>query len=519
MVKRKSKHLGIMENKNISNPFAQKGRIITGSTFIGRFESLKAVATNVTDQSMPKNLAIVGYPRIGKSSLAKQGIIEQKTNLIAENKIPVWIDFSKFANREAFFRYLVRYCFDELKKLSLVDDEMQRLYNEAFNQKHWDDLTYCVEKFYEYTVSMRHRFIIILDEFDEARSIFHSNSEAFKMLRELAYDGEKYGVAFVTTSRRSIKEIEVKSDCSSSTFNLIFAKEYLKMYDSQEVLAYFQLYKNIGITLSDIQKESILYYCGGHPYLLASLGFEVVETFKKGVEILDIDNIFSKIRLSFGEYYEQLLDLLKEDKTFEKMLQILFGPIINVTEDDIEELKDTYGLLTEIALPNNDKGLIAFSQHFQGYLQNVGRKIDFWHLWTGLEIAVRELITQIQKKKHQDNWLAVLKSRHQDMFNKAEKIRDEARESYKNENLLYYLDAQPIFEILIGSKSWNDFKDIFGGDKAKIEIQKKIELIVEIRNPYAHSRFSGITPTKVQQAELCCKEILDKINHYFTAQN
>lgn len=516
-----------MENKNIINPFAQKGRIITGETFIGRFQNLKSVANNVIDQNMPNNLAIIGYPRIGKSSLAKQGIIEQRQNLIEEKKVPVWIDFSKFSNRNSFFKYLVRYCFDELKKIGALDEDIKIIANDIFNQENWDDLTYNIERFYEYTVSLGYYFIIILDEFDEARGIFHNSSEAFKMLRELAYDGQKYGFAVVTTSRRSIKEIEVKSNCSSSNFNLIFTKEYLTIYNETEILSYFQLYENIEISLTQEQKEKILYYCGGHPYLLASLGFEIVEYYKQNNSLLDvnIENIFSKIRLHFLEYYEQLIDLLKEDKTFEKMLQILFGPMINVTDDDIKELRDTYGLLKDLHLLGGDKGLIAFSQHFQEYLQNLGRKVDFWSLWTNLETSLRGLITKVFQEKHQEEWQNQLIAFFPIFFNGLEtdekKIdgaiqkREKSKDDYKSDNLLDYLDAQPLFEIILSKNVWNNyFKDIFGGDKGRSDLEKKMQLIIKIRNPYAHSRFKSIKPTTVQQAEIYVKEILNMVNQY-----
>jgi hypothetical protein len=508
-----------MEKKYIINPFAQKGRIITGDTFIGRYENLKAIASNVTNQAMPNNLAIIGYPRIGKSSLAKQSIIEQKSELIADKKIPIWIDFSKFSNKNAFFKFLVRYSSDELKKNNLFDG-IEPYVSEVLKQETWDDITYAIEKYFEYTIGQGYYFIFILDEFDEARSIFHSNVEAFKMLRELAYDSQKYGVAIVTTSRRSIKEIEVKSDCSSSTFNLIFSKEYLRTYNDTELEAYFQLYEQIGVKLNENQKKRVLYYCGGHPYLLAFLGFEIVECYKNSESIENIDAIFDKIRLSVLEYYEQLIELLKEDKTFEKILQILFGPVINVIDDDIKELRDTYGLLQDIEFADNDKGLVAFSTHFQEYLQNVGKKIDFWSLWINLETSLRELITNTFKQKHQEEWQNMLIAYFPLFFNGIEtedkKIkgaihkRKNAREDYKSDNLLDYLDAQPLFEIILSKNGWNNyFKEIFGGDKAKKDFQKKMELIIMIRNPYAHSRFHSINPTTVQQAEIYCKEILE----------
>jgi len=37
------------EMNEIINPFANKGRMITGSNFVGRFKGLKTVANKVTD--------------------------------------------------------------------------------------------------------------------------------------------------------------------------------------------------------------------------------------------------------------------------------------------------------------------------------------------------------------------------------------------------------------------------------------------------------------------------------------
>ena len=292
------------------------------------------------------------------------------------------------------------------------------------------------------------------------------------------------------------------------------------MYNSNELNEYFNLFESIDIALTEEDKERIKYYCGGHPYLLAALGFEIVETFKENGHF-NIKEIFDKMRLDFEDYYEQLITLLKEDGTFEKMLQILFGPMLNVTEGDVKELRDIYGLLEEINLPNNDKTLVAFLQHFQEYLSNLGRKIDFWPLWTTLEITLRKLITTIFKEKHGDKWEDKLIELFPVLFNGLEtgdrKIegaiqkKAKAKEDYKSDNLLDYIDAQPLFELMF--TAWNDyFKDIFGDKNVKAELAKKIQLITKVRNPYAHSRFHSISPTTVQQAEIYCKEILEQLN-------
>jgi hypothetical protein len=211
----------------------------------------------------------------------------------------------------------------------------------------------------------------VLDDFDEARNTFEYNAEAFRELRNLGYNSAQYGIAFVTISRRSIREIEIQSK-ASSTFDGIFGKQYLTMYNEKELSEYYQLYEDIGLKFRNDQKERLGYYCGGHPYLLALLGFEIVETFKESQE-LDIDVIFKKIRLQFADYYEQLIALLRQDKTFTHLLQIVFGPRIDVRPADIEELL-VYGLIRK-----REKNFAAFSQHFHNYLstrENIGEIIE-----------------------------------------------------------------------------------------------------------------------------------------------
>lgn len=506
--------------ENMENPFSGYGRAISGQRFIGRDKYIRTIENRVTKQKDPNNLALIGYPRIGKSSLAEQAIMQLESQLTAEKKIPILINFGTYEDAHSFFRTLVIKAYDYLEEHFEIDDILSKPYQKIQNEGlSWSVLKSEVERFFEKATKQGYRFIFVLDEFDSARIIFKDNYAAFQELRELGYRGT-FKVTFVTTSRRSIKEIEIQC-AANSVLDLIFKKEYLSMYSEREIDEYFGLYENIETPLTAQDKEKIIYYCGGHPYLLAALGFEIVETFREDGKF-SVSEIFEKIRLDFEDYYEQLITLLKEDKTYEKMLQILFGPMLNVTEGDIKELRDIYGLLEEINLPNNDKGLVAFSQHFQEYLSNIGQKIDFWSLWTTLETKMREVVTKVMEAKFGETWMTELESIFPTHFIGDKSIgkegaiskRDKAREDNKSDSLLDYLDAYPLFEIVLSKKCWNDFKDIFGGDRAKADFEKKMQLIIKIRNPYAHSRFHAINSTTVQQAEIYCKEILDKMNQY-----
>ncbi len=510
--------------RDFVNPFANKGRIISGKNFVGRFEGLKTVANTVTELPMPNNLAIIGYPRIGKSSLANQSIIQKRQCLLESNKIPVWIDFSGFSGREAFFKNLVRHSFENLKRSGKAIDETLKghAYEVFNNQKVWDDLKYDVEAYFEQVRSNGYYTIFVIDEFDEARNKFENNPEAFREMRHLGYDSEKYGVAFVTTSRRSIRDIEIQSKVSS-TLDGIFGKEYLGTYEEDELRDYFNLYESAGIYLADSDKKRIEYYCGGHPYLLASLGFEIVEVFREYRKV-DIDAVFGKIRLQFIDYYEVLIALLREDKTFTHLLQILFGPKINIMPSDIDELL-VYGLIQK-----GDKYFIAFSEHFQNYLKYKEREerveVDTWKLIGQAEKGLRQLILNVFRDKFGDNWedgypamysgIPKKKKRLEEIL---EKLRDSYRrdiEQYGGMALALTLFDQTyihqLFDYFI-LFSWEDmFQTIFLKNKQYWRDAKSY--LERIRNPMAHQKMEVLLASEVKKTEEYCREIIRIVESY-----
>jgi hypothetical protein len=499
--------------KNIENPFVAYGKMIEGKNFIGRQSFVRAIENRLTKTfgDDKGNMALIGYPRVGKSSIAAQSTLNIQSILQEQKKIPIWINVGLYESRNAFFLGLVTSVFYYFEDHDISINKLERAFESTQKENQsWSSLIVNVQRFFSLINNSGYSIIFILDEFDYARVLFKNDPNAFQGLRDLAY--RNFGVNYLTTSRRSIREIEVQST-AISTFDGILSKDYVSLYNADDIDEYYAKFEKIGLILSAEQKSQIQFYCGHHPYLLAVLGYEIVEDFKENLDI-DLSKNFNNVELNFIQHYEQLVELLKEDRTFDKLLQILFGPILSVSDDDIKELKNYYGLIQEFNLPSDDKGLKVFSAHFQEYLYSLGRNVDFWALWSNLELSLREVILRVMKAKHKDNWLNVLRSRHGSFFEKAEETRNNAREDNKSENLLDYLDAQPIFEIVYNSKNWNDFKDIFGGEKVKNEFVKKMELIIKIRNPYAHNRFKSINANSVKQAEIYCEDIQAKLNNY-----
>ena len=290
----------------------------------------------------------------------------------------------------------------------------------------------------------------------------------------------------------------------------------------KEIGEYYHLYEEIGIHLSDDQRKKIEYYCGGHPYLLATLGFEIVETFKR-VKYFDIDIIFRKFMLQFFDYYEQLISLLREDKTFLNLLQILFGPKIDVNPSDIDKLL-IYGIIKKGA-----KYFIAFSEHFQKYLKYKERtekiEIDTWKLINQTEKGLRQLLLYVFKDNFGESWEEHYINKYNNFSDKKKRLNEifeMLKDAYQrdieqygslalNLTLLDQTYIHQLFDYFI-LFSWDDlFKTIFQKDKRYWnEVKKYLE---KVRNPMAHQKIEVLLESEIIKAEEYCKEILTIIEH------
>ena len=212
------------------NPFADYGNIVRGERFIGRQESLRVVENRVIRPSEPGNLAVIGDHRIGKSSLVYKAIIERKDELITRRLVPIWVNLATYDQSPMFFRSLVTRCCDELEDLSWLSEPIQRVAERALKDElSWSEGYSQIQRFFEKVRQANVRIVFILDEFDHARHLFKGDISGFQGLRELS-DRPEWRVTFVTTSRRTIRDIELQTQ-AISTFDGIFHKHYLAMFD------------------------------------------------------------------------------------------------------------------------------------------------------------------------------------------------------------------------------------------------------------------------------------------------
>lgn len=494
----------------IENPFADYGKIVRGERFIGRQEIISVIENRIIRPNAPGNLAIIGVHRIGKSSLAYKTIIEQKNELIGKGILPIWIGLSSYDQSLEFFHSLVDGCVNEMEELNWLTEKIQRSASRALEANAtWDR----IKRFFKEIQNASYGILFILDEFDQARHLFQGET-AFQRLRELA-DYPDYRLSLVLTSRRSIGDIERLAG-STSPFHNIFQVQRLTMFNDEDLEMYFSQFLSVGISISDDNREQVLFYCGAHPYLLEMLGCEIVEMFRQNQEI-DVDKAAATISQSIFEHYDDMIRLLEEEGTLDKLIQILFGPVIDIKPVDVTELQN-YGLikLTEQGT------YVAYSEHFHDYLKLYERSTEFaadlWPIWRDTEKALREVITITMLNTHGENWIETLQKARPNLKRIFDVCRDAQQKEEKSfgdrasQNLIDFTYPADLFEIICARGLWREhFQPIFGNNPNYWDERKK--LLAKFRNPLAHNRAEILQPHELIIVEGYCKEILERVQN------
>jgi len=483
------------------NPFSNYGQIVYGESFWGRGKDIKIIANRVVNPKEPGNLAIIGLPRIGKSSLAYHVFVYQKKALVERDIIPIWINLATYQNSVNFFVSLVEKCLMELENIDIKTDEILKLGNLIIQDYKNVSIYNKIQRFFKKVRQKGFKIVFILDEFDYARYLFKNDVVNFQRLRDLSYNPE-WRVTFVTTSRRSIRDIELQTK-SISTLDGIFLKHYLSMFDYADLQEYFSQIEIAGIRLDEKIRNDIFSYCGGYPYLLNILGYKIVEDSHQKKDS-SIETVFSAIEQSFLDHYQHLVSLLQEDGSLSKLFQVLFGPRLDLRPADLVELEN-YGLIRRY----NDE-YSTFSLHFYNYLDSIKKDVPIWSLWNQTEKLLRKIITLKLENKYGKNWIDKIEKSKPNL----KRIFDKSREAMLKEkrsfgyqisdNLLDYTYPVDLFQIILSE--WDVFGSILGKDKNYWNA--RASLLGKIRTPLAHNRFDGLSKDIYKIAEGYCEEIV-----------
>jgi AAA+ ATPase superfamily predicted ATPase len=506
------------------NPFSDYGSIVEGQRFIGRDKEIEIIQNRILGSNYG-NISIVGLPRIGKSSLVWNTLFIDKKHLINRNIFPVWISFGEYNSIYESFDEIIfqisEFISDDNLKIE-VDEVTKKISKSILNVEKRRYL----KRLFKYLRQQKIRILVCFDEFDNALNIL--NLHDFQFLRELSYNTETR-LVIITISRKTIQELEPDNGALSN-FYQIFTDLRLKMFSIEDYDLYWKRIENYGLFISSEYKSKIKEYCGFHPYLLDLLNNEIFNQINQSD--FDLNNILTStiedLKLKLYNEYEAILKLIKLEGLSEKILQMIVGPVYDITQRDVEKL-----LKYDIVNSSDSQGYSSFASYFNDYLLLKASSINIWPLWSEVEKKVRELINEELVFTFGENWepayrnafgkldtTGETKIKKSDVLDGSHhslgliKERDRNRKLFgklASNNLIDYTVPSIMFDAFI-SKNWNWYSQILGTQKN--EWKFIFDHLGKIRNPLAHNNPNFLSDSDKNIAEGYCKNILEKIRKW-----
>jgi hypothetical protein len=307
-----------------------------------------------------------------------------------------------------------------------------------------------------------------------------------------------------------------------------------------DLLEYWNSLKEFSIEVSDEYKKAINYLVGRYPFLIDLCNYEVYNlVIKKQIIEFDAESVDleSELKLSLFNNFDKIINLLKEEKLYDKALQLILGPVYDVTVTDEQKLLkyefvkkvsslEKYTLLKRGFVNDKNKTLfsyICFSDYFTELLNLRYNDIDYWPLWKETEHSVRELIKIWISDVFDDNWEDEYLAKHAKSEGKPErfkKLKDTRYTSIRkfgnsSSHLIDYTFPRDMYDLFISTDiEWKWFGKILG--ETRKEWGKKFNFLAEIRNPVAHNNSDFISMDDLNIAKKYCELIVEKITHWKT---
>lgn len=402
----------VIKTLGTQNPFSDYGTVVKGVRFAGRRSHIQTIHNRVLGENFG-NLAIMGMPRIGKTSLAWNSLMPIKEELLQKRNLISFIYVARISTSNDFFKQLIYETLEELnqlkeqcsaqiiRKLNSIYSDLRKTENDKF------EFNNHVQKFYKLLKRNRIRATYILDEFDSVSSFL--TIADFQTLRQLASQPETQ-ICLITVSRRTIQEIEPENG-SISNFYGIFSDLRLGLFDKEDILEYWNSVASFDIEISEAYKKNVQYLVGNHPFLIDLYNYEVFNLLKKFSKVNNDSlslKIESELKLNLYNNFENILNLMREEGLYSKAIQLILGPIYDVTsleeqrllkyefirhissEEKIHLLKRDLGVKN----PKSNISYACFSDYFTELLNLKSSEVDYWPLWSQTEKLVRELIKE-----------------------------------------------------------------------------------------------------------------------------
>jgi AAA+ ATPase superfamily predicted ATPase len=261
-----------------TNPFTFGNPIRDPARFYGRKEEIRQIVNRLRS-SAHESTSVVGERRIGKTSLLKHldnPEVAAELGLIPEEYCMVYIDFQGLTDitPQRFWKRVLRKMERSICLPDLVSEIKQVRELDEFDLFDLEDL-------FQIIADSGLTIVLLLDEFEYVTQNPNFGSDFFGGLRALAIH---QNMPLVTATRRELVDLCHSEELKGSPFFNIFANIVLRPFKNEEVTEMLDGYlSEIEISLSKIEKTTILELGGGYPFFVQIAGHYMVEA--KGKEL------------------------------------------------------------------------------------------------------------------------------------------------------------------------------------------------------------------------------------------
>ena len=527
--------------------FEGTGKIVFGERFIGRKSAIRQLRNRVVDGH--GNISIIGMPRVGKTSLVWEALMQDKKNLVFNyNLIPVFIESASISCEFDYMRILINETCQEIENIieendtlqelkNIYDAELSRIITQFCEDKSPIDNANLLKKFFR-RLFLKASFgvIFILDEFDHTQEIFRMSS--FQLLRELSIN-PKAKVSFVTTSRKSIEEIESK-DGAISNFHGTFIPLYLSLFDEEDMLAYWNRiapFVSIPIEI----RNSIIKIVGTHPYFLDLCCIQYLEG-------ETIDDLYSSgFKMKIYAEFNQIVDILRRDDLLNPAIQLVIGPPLDVSSEQLDRLVN-FGIIKLVPLTlknellhishdidSEETSYVLFGAYFTIlFYSRFFLDIPYWPLWGKTENKLREVISFFINNRYGDNWIEKIENENSNdkiwmdnwtkiktryLDNKDLPINNRASSpiDFTETGHIYYQFIKKYWNLWFNTVFTETSEDIEEASRTQKKVNpfigwsRRFEKLIQLRRPFAHNNTGILTQEEINLGKQYCETILHYI--------
>lgn len=517
------------------NPFSGLGRIVTGDRFVGRQEKLNTIKQRVLGKEY-SNIAVIGLPKIGKSSLVWECLMQNRESLATDKTIVFYYQIGSTRNSFDFFKKMVIKTDEEFSE-QFDDDKYKEfalpIIKEIKETTSIEDLTEYVEQYFRKIRRWGYKVIAILDEFDRAQDIFELAD--FQELREISYEPETK-ICLVTCSRKTLSEIENKTkDGKLSNFARIFTDCPLQMFTQEDVMEYWKRVSHVFPTNNE-HKELVEFLVGSHPWLM-----DVVNDYYYCHKDESQDEKLNGVKLSLMQALDEMVSTLKKENLLNAAIQLVVGPFYDVQTIQIEKLL-SYGFIKIVPIDQKknlfngnkmgaiigDNSYVCFSDFstldlYRRYYAD----IPYVGIWSETENELRTLIKTYLSERYSDNWendmLLFLTNnlpyRGFDVntwYQNVQQLKNNMNNmistfpAMRGNHIIDFTLTSQIFNIFI-KWDWGWFGNVFQG--LKQDWHDKFDHLTKVRNPVAHNN-PGNIKAEMELARTYCEQIHQCITNW-----